>query len=76
MASKVSLGDNTDGHDAMTGKQRLPDKEAGAGQGAAVGGGGGKLVPLKTVLELGARDRFVEAWVVKVPLKKASGALE
>lgn len=40
------------------------------------GGSGGILVPLKTAMEVRARESFIEVYVTSVPVKQASGALE
>ncbi len=48
------------------------------GEGGVEGGAleEGVLVPLKTTLEVGARERTVEVWVTIVDVKMAGTALE
>lgn len=36
----------------------------------------GRLIPLKTALEVGARDRIIDVYVAAIPLQQASNALK
>jgi tRNA-specific adenosine deaminase 3 len=36
----------------------------------------GRLIPLKTTLEVEARDQIIDVYVVSIPLRQASNALK
>lgn len=36
----------------------------------------GRLIPLKTTLEVEARDRVIDVYIASIPLRQASNALK